>query len=178
MDDSIGRNREHWDAAAPKWADAGRRSWAQEEPAWGIWGVPESQLGILEGVAGADAVELGCGTAYVSAWMARRGARPIGVDPTPAQLGTAQALQREFDLRFPLVEAAGEHCVCALVGPAPASGTRRADANSNEVNFFDSAPCGRRASSGRPGCRLDQSTCRYCPWKLSGGQTWAGAGTY
>jgi SAM-dependent methyltransferase len=109
VDDSIGRNREHWDADAPKWADAGRRGWARAEPVWGIWNVPESQLGILDGVAGADAVELGCGTAYVSAWMARRGARPIGVDPTQAQLRTARALQREFDLRFPLIEAAGEH---------------------------------------------------------------------
>ena len=108
MDDSIGRNRAHWDADAPHWAEAGRRSWARAEPAWGIWSVPESELRLLDGVEGADVVELGCGTAYVSAWLARGGARPVGVDPARGQLGTARTLQRDFGLRFPLVQAAGE----------------------------------------------------------------------
>jgi SAM-dependent methyltransferase len=59
-------------------------------------------------LAGLDVVELGCGTAYISAWLARRGARPVGVDPTPAQLETARRCQRELGLSFPLVEAAAE----------------------------------------------------------------------
>lgn len=109
MDDSIRRNRAHWEADAPRWAQAGRRNWGRDDPTWGIWRTPESRLRLLDDVAGAHAVEVGCGTAYVSAWLARRGARPVGVDPTPAQLRTAQALQREFHLSFPLVEAAGEH---------------------------------------------------------------------
>ena len=109
VDDSIGRNRAHWEGTAHGWVEAGRRSWARDEPTWGIWSIPESRLRLLDDVAGAHAVEVGCGTAYVSAWLARRGARPVGVDPTRAQLRTAQALQREFDVRFPLVEAAGEH---------------------------------------------------------------------
>jgi SAM-dependent methyltransferase len=53
-------------------------------------------------------VELGCGTAYFSAWLAKRGARPVGVDPTPAQLATARELQPEFGLEFSLVEAVAE----------------------------------------------------------------------
>jgi SAM-dependent methyltransferase len=53
-------------------------------------------------------VDLGCGTAYVSAWFARNGARPVGVDPTPAQLATAREMQQEFGLDFPLVEAVAE----------------------------------------------------------------------
>ena len=108
MDDSIARNRAHWTANAERWVEAGRRNWASDEPSWGIWSLPESELGLLPDVAGADVVELGCGTAYVSAWLARRGARPIGVDPTGAQLLTAQRFQREFAIRFPLVQAAGE----------------------------------------------------------------------
>ena len=56
-----------------------------------------------------DAVELGCGTAYVSAWLAQRGARPIGVDPTPGQLRIARVdAGRVSDSAFPLVLAAGE----------------------------------------------------------------------
>ena len=53
-------------------------------------------------------VELGCGTAYVSAWLARRGARPIAVDPTDGQLRIARQCQDEHALHFPLVRAAGE----------------------------------------------------------------------
>jgi SAM-dependent methyltransferase len=58
---------------------------------------------------GLDVVELGCGTAYVSAWLARAGARPIGVDITPAQLETARRMMSETGIEFQLVEAdAGE----------------------------------------------------------------------
>ena len=101
-------NRAYWTKQAAAYVEAGRRSWAQPEPSWGIWGVPESEARILPDVAGLDTIELGCGTAYVSAWLARRGARPIGVDITPAQLETARALQREHGLAFPLLEANAE----------------------------------------------------------------------
>jgi SAM-dependent methyltransferase len=49
-----------------------------------------------------DAIELGCGTAYVSAWLARRGAQPVGVDNSEAQLETARRLQAEHGIEFPL----------------------------------------------------------------------------
>ena len=54
-------------------------------------------------------VELGCGTAYFSAWLARRGARPVGVDITPAQLETARQMQARDGLEFPLLEADAEN---------------------------------------------------------------------
>jgi SAM-dependent methyltransferase len=85
-----------------------RRAWAKDEVAWGIFGVPESEVCALGDVAGLDIVELGCGTAYISARLAKQGARPVGVDPTPAQLETARDMQAEFGLEFPLVEAVGE----------------------------------------------------------------------
>jgi SAM-dependent methyltransferase len=85
-----------------------RDAWAKEEIDWGVFGVPESEIHALGDVSGLDVVELGCGTAYLSAWLAKRGARPVGVDPTPAQLETARQMQREFGLEFPLVEGIGE----------------------------------------------------------------------
>ncbi len=63
---------------------------------------------MLPDVAGMDVLELGCGTAYVSAWLARRGARVVGLDITPAQLETARRCQAEHGLEFPLVEASAE----------------------------------------------------------------------
>jgi len=95
-------NRESWDSYAHEMVDSGRRDWAGE-PHWGIWHVPETELRLLpDDLAGKDVVELGCGTAYVSAWLARRGARPVGIDNSPAQLETARGFQREFGIDFPL----------------------------------------------------------------------------
>jgi SAM-dependent methyltransferase len=53
-------------------------------------------------------LELGCGTAYWSAWLARRGARVVGLDNSEQQLETARQLQQEFGLEFPLIHASAE----------------------------------------------------------------------
>jgi SAM-dependent methyltransferase len=107
--DHVLRNRSAWDEWADDYAEPGRRNWAAAEPAWGIWAVPESRAGVLPpDLAGKDAIELGCGTGYVSAWLARRGARPAGVDNSAAQLATARRLQDQFGLRFPLLHASAE----------------------------------------------------------------------
>jgi SAM-dependent methyltransferase len=103
------RNREIWtqenaEYTGPKALDA----WRQEEIGWGVFQVPESEVGALPDVAGKDVVELGCGTAYFLAWLAKRGARPVGVDLTPAQLATARRCQQELGIEFPLVEASAE----------------------------------------------------------------------
>jgi SAM-dependent methyltransferase len=108
LDDHERRNREMWNAEAPGWVEAGRRAWASAEPWWGMFDVPEEEVRILPDVEGLDVVELGCGTAYWSAWLARRGARPVGVDLSERQLETAAMLQREHDLAFPLVHSSAE----------------------------------------------------------------------
>lgn len=103
LPEHVARNRDHWDEMADRWVAGGERSWAQDEPTWGIWHVPESELHLLpDDLEGRDVVELGCGTAYVSAWLARRGARPVGIDNSPRQLETARRLQAEHGLEFPL----------------------------------------------------------------------------
>jgi SAM-dependent methyltransferase len=101
------RNRAYWDVLSREYAEPGRRNW-QSEPCWGIWRIPESEVRILPDVAGRDVIELGCGTAYVSSWLARRGARVTGIDNSEAQLETARALQREFGLTFPLIHGDAE----------------------------------------------------------------------
>ena len=99
----VARNRALWDDWARKYVASGEREWAREAPVWGIFSVPEADVGMLpDDLAGKDAIELGCGTAYVSAWMARRGARVVGIDNSEAQLATARRLQREHALDFPL----------------------------------------------------------------------------
>ena len=103
LPEHVRRNRAYWDESAPRWVEPGERNWAKTEPTWGVWGIPESELHMLDDVAGLDVIELGCGTAYVSAWLARRGARPVGIDNSPRQLETARRLQRDHGLEFPLL---------------------------------------------------------------------------
>jgi SAM-dependent methyltransferase len=107
--DYVAQNVAVWTRANAKHTGPRARDhWAQDEITWGIFEIPEREVNALGDVAGLDVVDLGCGTGYFSAWLAKRGARPVGVDPTPAQLDTARTMQREFELEFPLIEAVGE----------------------------------------------------------------------
>ena len=53
-------------------------------------------------------IELGCGTAYISAWLARRGARVVGIDNSVVQLATARRPQREYGLALTLIHGNAE----------------------------------------------------------------------
>jgi SAM-dependent methyltransferase len=104
--DDAAKNVALWTQANAEYTnDSAATNWSLDEISWGIWAVDESELHVLGDVAGLDVVELGCGTAYFSAWLAKRGARPVGVDVTPAQLETARRLMAETGIEFPLVEA-------------------------------------------------------------------------
>jgi SAM-dependent methyltransferase len=93
------RNRAHWDQLAAQYVAAGEHGWACQEPSWGIWSVPEDVVRMFpDDLAGTDAIELGCGTAYISSWLPRRGARVAAIDNSEQQLATARRLQREHGL--------------------------------------------------------------------------------
>ena len=80
LPEHVRRNRARWDAWAAQYAEAGERGWAKAAPDWGIWSVSEEQARMIPpDIAGKDVIELGCGTAYVSSWLARRGARVVGI---------------------------------------------------------------------------------------------------
>jgi len=109
LPEHVRRNRALWDDWARQYAAAGERGWAQDTPHWGTWGVPESQVGMFpDDLAGKDVIELGCGTAYVAARLARRGARVVAIDNSDAQLATARRLQRQHGLDFPLLHGNAE----------------------------------------------------------------------
>ncbi len=110
LPDSVAANVAEWTEANAQYTDANaERAWAEDEITWGVFGVREEDIGSpLGDVEGRDVVELGCGTAYFSALLAKRGARPTGVDPTPAQLDTARRMMERTGIAFPLVEAPAE----------------------------------------------------------------------
>jgi SAM-dependent methyltransferase len=103
------KNREVWTKANAEYTDKrAAEAWAKDEIDWGMFSGPESELNTLGDLEGKDVIELGCGTAYFGAWLAKRGARVVGVDITPAQLETARRLQRETGLDMEFVEASAE----------------------------------------------------------------------
>ncbi len=111
LPDYVRRNRLEWDGMATEFVANGELSWGLPVGAekWGVWDIPESDLHLLpDDLAGLDTIELGCGTAYVSAWLARRGARPVGIDNSEAQLATARRLQEQHRLEFPLIHGNAE----------------------------------------------------------------------
>jgi ubiquinone/menaquinone biosynthesis C-methylase UbiE len=105
----VQRNRAMWDEWAKRYASAGERAWASNDPRWGMWGIAESEVRMFpDDLVGKDVIELGCGTAYVSSWMARRGAKVVGIDNSQEQLATARRLQREHGVDFPLLHGNAE----------------------------------------------------------------------
>jgi SAM-dependent methyltransferase len=104
----VQKNRDLWDADAENWVESGKRNWAGE-PDWGFWGIPESELSLLPvDMTGMRSIELGCGTAYVSAWMARRGATVVGIDNSARQLETARRLASKHGIDLELIHGNAE----------------------------------------------------------------------
>jgi SAM-dependent methyltransferase len=101
-------NRAHWDGMADEWVAMGERAWVRE-PSWGVWSIPDTEVGLLpDDMTGLDAIELGCGTGYVSAWMTRRGARTVGIDVSERQLDTARRLAAEHGIDIEFVHGTAE----------------------------------------------------------------------
>ncbi|MDP9271692.1 MAG: class I SAM-dependent methyltransferase [Chloroflexota bacterium] len=102
------RNREYWDTRSADYQESHGSQLAVHGDAWGIWQIPEYELRILGDVQGRDVIELGCGAAQWSIALARRGARPVGVDLSEAQLTHGRRLMAAAGVEFPLVHASAE----------------------------------------------------------------------
>ena len=110
LPEHVAVNRTHWDEDAVNWVAPGERNW-RSQPKWGMWGVDLPRM-LPDDMTGLDAIELGCGTAYVSAWMARRGARVVGIDNSERQLATARRLAAEHGIDVTLIHGNAESVPC------------------------------------------------------------------
>lgn len=107
--EDLAHNRRLWDDVSVQFAGAdGLAQWRRTDIVWGLLGTPEAELGVLGDVSGLDVVELGCGVAHMSGWLARRGARVVAVDLSGAQLAAARQAQVEHETPFGLVQADAE----------------------------------------------------------------------
>ncbi|MCU1371775.1 MAG: putative Methyltransferase type 11 [Ilumatobacteraceae bacterium] len=101
-------NRQLWSLVNERFTDADAAArWSELDISWGLFRIPDADLGLLGDLDGLRVAELGAGTAYFSAWLARAGARPVALDLSAAQLGSARRCQEQTGIHFPLVEADG-----------------------------------------------------------------------
>jgi SAM-dependent methyltransferase len=107
--DDQARNRTRWDDHAADYQSQYGDTLARHGGAgWGIWRLPEDELRILGEVAGRDVLELGCGGGQWSVALARRGARPVGLDIAERQLDHARANVAAAGVNLPLVAGDAE----------------------------------------------------------------------
>jgi SAM-dependent methyltransferase len=107
--DRVEANRAAWD----KYADTYQEQHAEQldrsgGDAWGVWQIPESELNALGEVEGKDVLELGCGAAQWSIAVARRGARPVGIDLSAKQLEYGRTAVAQAGLDIELLEASAD----------------------------------------------------------------------
>ena len=106
--DYVTINRDVWNDDAENWVAGGRHLWSSE-PQWGIWNLPDADLGLLpKDLEGKDVIELGCGTGYVAGWMAKRGAQVTAIDVSEKQLATARTLSQEHKVDITFIEGNAE----------------------------------------------------------------------
>lgn len=106
--DDARKNRACWNAISE---DYQRRHGPQLDHrplAWGAWALPESELQVLGDVAGRDVLEIGCGAAQWTGFLARAGARAVGLDQSEAQLERGRAFLAELGVEAALVLADAE----------------------------------------------------------------------
>ena len=108
LTDHAARNRAFWDAGSDEYQREHAEHIGRPEPRWGMWQLPESELGVLGEVAGLDVLELGCGAAQWSILLAGRGARVTALDNSARQLEHARAAAAAAGVELDLVHASAE----------------------------------------------------------------------
>lgn len=104
----VRKNQEYWNRTSDDYQRLHGSQLNTKVLGWGVWAIPEDDLHALGGVCGKDILEFGCGAAQWSIFLAKVGARPVGLDISEAQLAHARRLMLEAGVWFPLIEASAE----------------------------------------------------------------------
>jgi len=130
--DSVRANRLWWDADADDYhlvhGDFLGTASADGEFVWCPEGVHEGDLGLLGDVGGRDVLEVGCGSAPCSRWLASQGARAVGLDLSAGMLTRGISAMAQGGPQVPLVQASADalpfapasfDIVCSAFGAVP-----------------------------------------------------------
>ncbi|MCI4363822.1 MAG: class I SAM-dependent methyltransferase [Thermoplasmata archaeon] len=103
------KNLEFWEKGSAAYERRNRRVLGgRRAKAWGLWRVPERELGLLGPVKGQDVLELGCGAARWSLALEAEGASVVGFDLSRAHLGYARRERARLHSHLPLVQGSAE----------------------------------------------------------------------
>jgi ubiquinone/menaquinone biosynthesis C-methylase UbiE len=102
------RNREYWDRTADAYQRDNADFITHDELHWGLWQLPDSELGVLGDVSGKDVFELGCGAAQCGIVLARQGARVVGLDNSKRQLEHARRAVEAAGVEMELLHGSAE----------------------------------------------------------------------
>src|SRR4051794_4479155 len=91
----VEHNRAYWDRESDSYQLRHGPQLKVERPGWGVWQIPEDEVRALGQVDGLDVLELGCGAAQWSIYLARNGAHAVGLDVSEKQLEHARKLMAE-----------------------------------------------------------------------------------
>ena len=108
MTHHVAQNRTFWDARSDEYQAQHAGYISPDRMAWGVWQIAEDEVRALPDVEGKDVLELGCGACQWSIALARRGARPVGLDVSARQLEHAGRLMAQAGVDFPLVHGSAE----------------------------------------------------------------------
>lgn len=102
---SVAANRRWWDADADDYHDEHGEFLGLADLVWCPENVREEDVRLLGDVAGRRIVEVGCGAASCSRYLAARGADVVAVDVSAGMLRHARAGNAKAGMTFPLVQA-------------------------------------------------------------------------
>jgi SAM-dependent methyltransferase len=102
-------SRAWWDADAADYLAEHARDIGDAEFVWCPEGLHEAEAGLLGEVRDKRVLEVGCGSAPCSRWLAARGARPVALDLSRGMLAAAAEQNRSTGIAVPLVQAGAEH---------------------------------------------------------------------
>ena len=117
-----------WDADADDYLAEHGRDIGDADFVWCPEGLREADACLLGDVAGRRVLEVGCGSAPCSRWLAAAGARAVALDLSGAMLRHAAALGLATGLPVPLVQAGAERlpftdasfdAACSAFGAVP-----------------------------------------------------------
>lgn len=102
---TIRANRGWWDADADEYQAAHGAFLGTADFVWSPERLREADARLLGDVAGKRVLEIGCGAAGCSRWLARQGAEAVAMDLSAGMLRHARAGAEASDIDVPLVQA-------------------------------------------------------------------------
>ncbi|WP_067668914.1 class I SAM-dependent methyltransferase [Nocardia miyunensis] len=105
-------SRAWWDADAAQYHDEHAEFLGVDSPdgefVWCPEGLHEGDWHLLGDISGKRILEIGCGSAPCSRWLAAHGAHPVGLDLSRGMLERGRAAMTRSGPRVPLVQAGAE----------------------------------------------------------------------